>query len=496
MNIFMVSSEAYPFSKTGGLGDIAGSLPLALSSCQFGSSKINASLVIPLYKQNYKLLNKKNIITEFEIEYGKETIKTEIVKIKHPENENVDVYFIKQEHMFKRNGIYSENGNDYSDNAGRFILFSKAVIQLIIYLYKNEKFKLDIVHIHDWQTALIALYIKEVYNEEAALENVKVMFTIHNLAYQGNFPTSIYPLLNVSWKFFIHSRLEFYGHVSFIKAGIILADMVTTVSPSYAIEIQGEEFGCGMNDLLVDISHKLYGILNGVYDNSWDPKTDRYIKNNYDINSIEKKKLIRNALYKELNLPNKNYPLVTMISRFDTQKGLDLIYHSFFEISSYNANFIFLFSKNNYLKDFEKDFIDRANRAKNIKVLFTFDESLAHRLTAGSDMYLMPSRFEPCGLNQIYSMKYGSLPIVHAVGGLKDTVINYNRNKSVNKASGFTFNDYSIKSFVNAMDLAFDLYYNNKSVWDKLVLNAMNKDYSLQKTILEYIKLYKKLLTK
>ncbi|WP_295155199.1 glycogen synthase [uncultured Brachyspira sp.] len=496
MNIFMVSSEAYPFSKTGGLGDIAGSFPLVLSSMKFGSSKINASLLIPLYKQNYKLISKKNIIAEFQIEYGKETIKTEIAKIKHPENDNVDIYFIKQDSMFKRNGIYSENGNDYPDNAGRFILFSKAVIKLIIHLYKEEKFKLDIVHIHDWQTALTALYIKEVYNEEKALENIKVIFTIHNLAYQGNFPTNIYPLLNISWKFFVHSRLEFYGYVSFIKAGIILSDIVTTVSPSYSLEIQREEFGCGMNNLLMDISYKLYGILNGVYDNSWNPKTDKHIKNNYDIDSIKNKMLIRNSLYKEFNFSNKNYPLVTMISRFDIQKGLDLIYQSFFELSSYNANFIFLFSKNNYLKDFEKDFIDRADRAKNIKVLFAFDESLAHRLTAGSDMYLMPSRFEPCGLNQIYSMKYGSLPIVHAVGGLKDTVINYNGNKSINKASGFSFNDYSIKSFVNTMDLAFDLYYNKKNVWDKLILNAMNKDYSLQKTVLEYVKLYKKLLVK
>ncbi len=278
MNIFMVSSEAYPFSKTGGLGDIAGSFPLVLSSMKFGSSKINASLLIPLYKQNYKLISKKNIIAEFQIEYGKETIKTEIAKIKHPENDNVDIYFIKQDSMFKRNGIYSENGNDYPDNAGRFILFSKAVIKLIIHLYKEEKFKLDIVHIHDWQTALTALYIKEVYNEEKALENIKVIFTIHNLAYQGNFPTNIYPLLNISWKFFVHSRLEFYGYVSFIKAGIILSDIVTTVSPSYSLEIQREEFGCGMNNLLMDISYKLYGILNGVYDNSWNPKTDKHIK--------------------------------------------------------------------------------------------------------------------------------------------------------------------------------------------------------------------------
>ncbi|WP_295161047.1 glycogen synthase [uncultured Brachyspira sp.] len=494
MNIFMVSSEAYPFSKTGGLGDIAGSLPLELSSVKLRYTKINISLVIPLYKHNYKLINKKNIFAKFKIEHGSELIEAEIYKIKHFENNNTDVYFIRQDNFFKRKGIYSENGIDYEDNASRFILFSKAVVKLIIYLYEKKNFTLDIIHIHDWQTALIALYIKEVCNDKKALKKLKIIFTIHNLAYQGNFSADIYSLLNISWKFFVHSRLEFYGQVSFIKAGIILSDIVTTVSPSYSMEIQNEEFGCGMNNLLIDISDKLYGVLNGVHDNSWDPKTDKFIKKNYDINTISNKKLIRNSIYREFNLINKNYPLVAMISRFDPQKGLDLIYSSFFELSSYNANFIFIFSKNNYFIDFENEFIERAARSKNIKVLFTFDEALAHRLTAASDMYLMPSRFEPCGLNQIYSMKYGSIPIVHSVGGLKDTVINYKGNKSLNKATGFSFDDYSVKSFVHAMDLAFDLYYNKKEVWNKLIFNAMSKDYSLHKTVLEYIKLYKKLL--
>ena len=253
--------------------------------------------------------------------------------------------------------------------------------------------------------------------------------------------------------------------------------------------------------MLLEKSEKLFGILNGVNDKSWNPKTDKYIKYHYEINSniksveecIKKKRLIRNSLYREFNLKNNSFPLITMISRFDPQKGLDLIYSSFFELSTYDGNFIFLFSKDNYFKTFEEDFIKRANRTKNIKVVFEFDEALAHRLTAGSDMYLMPSKFEPCGLNQIYSMKYGSLPIVHSVGGLKDTVINYSGNKSVNKATGFVFNNYSVKDFVDIMDLAFNLY-NNKNIWNKLIYNAMNKDYSLLKTALEYKKLYKRLL--
>lgn len=514
MKLLMVSSEAYPFSKTGGLGDIAGSLPIA-----FDSIKIDSSLAIPLYKDNYKFANKKNLYAKFKIQQDKDDIEVEIIKIKHPENSNITIYFIKQDKFFKRNGIYSENGIDYKDNAERFILFSKAVVRLIIHLYEKENFKFDIVHLNDWQTSLIALYIKEVYNEEIALKNLKVVFTIHNLAYQGNFATDIYNKLNVSWKFFVHSRLEFYGNVSFIKAGIILSDIITTVSPSYAKEIQSEAEGFGLNNLLAENSDKLFGILNGINDKFWNPKTDKYLKHHYSINSdknlkeksklkpkeksteknieecLKKKKLIRDSLYREFNLINKKFPLITMISRFDPQKGLDLIYSSFFELSTYDGNFIFLFSKNNYFKNFEEEFIKRANRTKNIKIAFDFDESLAHRLTAGSDMYLMPSKFEPCGLNQIYSMKYGSLPIVHSVGGLHDTVINYNGLKSINKATGFAFNNYSVNDFVDTMDFAFNLY-TNKKIWNKLIFNAMNKDYSLLKTALEYKKLYKKLYEK
>lgn len=496
MKLLMVSSEAFPFSKTGGLGDIAGSLPIA-----FDSIKINSSLAIPLYKENYKFVNKKNLFAKFIIKHNKDDIEVEIIKIKHPENSNITVYFIKQDKFFKRNGLYSENGKDYKDNASRFILFSKAIVQLLIHLFKKEKFKFDIIHLNDWQTALISLYIKEVYNNEETLKNLKVVFTIHNLAYQGNFSVDIYNLLNISWKFFVYNRLEFYGDVSFIKAGIILSDIITTVSPSYSKEIQSEGYGFRLNNLLSEKSEKLFGILNGINDKSWNPKTDKYIKYHYEINSniksveecIKKKKLIRNSLYREFNLKNNSFPLITMISRFDPQKGLDLIYSSFFELSTYDENFIFLFSKDNYFKNFEEDFIKRANRTKNIKVVFEFDEALAHRLTAGSDMYLMPSKFEPCGLNQIYSMKYGSLPIVHSVGGLKDTVINYSGNKSVNKATGFVFNNYSVKDFVDIMDLAFNLY-NNKNIWNKLIYNAMNKDYSLLKTAKEYKKLYKRLL--
>ena len=316
MKLLMVSSEAFPFSKTGGLGDIAGSLPIA-----FDSIKINSSLAIPLYKENYKFVNKKNLFAKFKIKHNKDDIEVEIIKIKHPENSNITVYFIKQDNFFKRNGLYSENGKDYKDNASRFILFSKAIVQLLIHLYKKEKFKFDIIHLNDWQTALISLYIKEVYNNEEALKNLKVVFTIHNLAYQGNFSVDIYDLLNISWKFFVYNRLEFYGDVSFIKAGIILSDIITTVSPSYSKEIQSEGYGFRLNNLLSEKSEKLFGILNGVNDKSWNPKTDKYIKYHYEINSniksveecIKKKKLIRNSLYKEFNLHFLSFQLMTEI---------------------------------------------------------------------------------------------------------------------------------------------------------------------------------------
>lgn len=296
--------------------------------------------------------------------------------------------------------------------------------------------------------------------------------------------------------YFVPKRLEFYGLVSFIKAGIILSDAVTTVSPSYAKEIQTEKYGCGMNNILYERRDCLFGILNGIYDKSWNPSSDAYIKYNYDYDSLSKKTIIRKKIYKYYNLKNSNYPLVTMISRFDPQKGIDLLYDCFFELSTYSGNFIFLFAKTEIYKDLEKSFVERAKRSKNIKVIFEFDESLAHTLTAASDMYIMPSLFEPCGLNQMYSMKYGTIPIVHSVGGLKDTVLAYKNDKNLSKANGFAFNDYGIKSFIRAMDLAFKVYYNDKTSWTKIIKNAMQSDYSLEKTAALYKKLYKNILLK
>lgn len=488
MNVFTASSEAYPFSKTGGLGDIAGSLPLELENLN-----INSNLIIPLYKDNYKLLKNFTIYTAMQIEAGEEILKVDVIKIPHPYNKNVTVYFIKQDALFKRDGIYSKHGIDYEDNAKRFIVFSKCIVKLIMFLYEKEKYTVDILHIHDWQTALSALYIKDIYYKHDAVKNIKVVFTIHNLAYQGNFNTDIYNLLNISWMYFVPKRLEYYGSVSFIKAGIMLSDAVTTVSEAYSKEIQTEKYGSGMNSILYEKKDKLFGILNGIYDKSWNPKTDKYIKN-YDYDSIEVKLSIRKKLYKTYGIKNLNYPLAVMISRFDPQKGIDLIYSSFFELSTYKVNFIFLFTKSNIYKDFENMFIKRALRTSNIKIIFDFDESLSHALTGGSDIFLMPSLFEPCGLNQMYSMKYGSLPIVHSVGGLKDTVYPYKNKRSVTKANGFSFDNYDVKSFVDTMDLAFDIYYNDKVSWKNMIKNAMKSDFSLLKTAKNYKKLYEKLL--
>lgn len=487
MNIITAGSEVFPFSKTGGLADVTGSIPIVISD-----KNNHCSIILPLYKKNYPLIKNKKILTKLTIDLdnnNKEDV--EIISINHPQKKETILYFIKNDCLFCRNGIYSEDGADYPDNAKRFIVFSKAIVYLMIYLFENKKISFDILHIHDWQSALSALFIKDIFKNHNAFQNTKIVFTIHNIAYQGNFETNVYPLLNISWKYFVSKRLEHNGVLSFIKAGIILSDYVTTVSESYRNEIL--QFGNGMEKILSDRAETFSGVLNGIYGKLWNPSEDKFLKENtYSYKTREKKTVIKNVLYKKYKIKKDrlNYPLVSIVSRFDTQKGIDLIFNTFFELSTINANFIFLFSKSDYNIDYQNEFLKRAKRSENIKVLFEFNEELSHLLTAGSDIFLMPSVFEPSGLNQMYSMKYGTLPLVHAIGGLKDTVINYENEYVIDKATGFVFYDYNNLSFINTLDYALSIYFNKKEIWQKLIYNAMNTDYSIEKTANKYLEIY------
>lgn len=494
MNIVMISSEATPFSKTGGLADIVGQLSLSYTL----DTNHNVSLIVPAYKISSSYFRRAKKVIKAKTFLSGVYVEASIYEVKHPENKNLTVYFVANDDFFGRDGMYMEEGLDYADNIHRFTFFSKAAIYLLNYLYEYENYNADIVHLHDWHVGAIAFYIKHYYKDTKPYDNIKVVFTIHNIAYQGVFAKEYFNLFDISWQYFKPDFFEFYGKISLLKVGILCSDYVTTVSPNYAQEVQTKEFGCGLENILTMMADKkkFSGILNGVSYDKWSSETDSYLeKNKFSYKTISKKSTIKNALLKEVGFEpskTKGKILISMIARFDVQKGIDLIEQTMFELSTIeDAVFIFLLSKPSDTDVFANKLKKKFARAKNMKLILKFSERLAHLITASSDIFLMPSRFEPCGLNQMYSMAYGTLPIVYEVGGLKDTVIGYTNKASLKKANGFSFSEYSGDDFINTLETAVSLYH-QKEAWSKLVYNAMESKFPMQATAEEYIELYNK----
>lgn len=493
MNVMIVASEALPFSKTGGLADITGGLLTELEK-----QNVNMRLIVPAYKMSKEYLKKAKKIFTAKTFLAGIYVEGDVLELKHPENENITVYFVLNADFFNRDNLYTENGKEYEDNAHRFTFFSKVAVELIYHLYEYNDYYPNILHLHDWQTGLLAFYTKYGYKCMAPFDRIKVLFTIHNIAYQGIFPLAYYNLLGIPWKYFNQDMFEFHGKINFLKAGILSSDQVTTVSKNYAKEIQTNEYGFGMQGVMRRISDdgKLTAILNGVSEDAWNPKTDKYLKENtYNSASKNKKAGIKSKILRDFDLKLEDAaskPLITMICRFDSQKGIDLIEEKFFELSTLDAAFIFSFLIPNDNLNSAKNFINRAVRSKNIRVYTEYDEEMAHLLTAASDMFLMPSRFEPCGLNQMYSMKYGSAPIVHGVGGLKDTVVPYKSERS-SEATGFIFDEYSGDKLIETIENAIKIY-KDKQAWNKIIENAMKTDYSISSSAASYKKLYEKML--
>ena len=404
--------------------------------------------------------------------------------------DGIDFYFIEHHSFFSREGLYHDASfNDYQDNAWRFGFFSRAALQLC----KDLQLNVDVVHANDWQTAAIPAYIK-TWHWNDSVGHAASLLTIHNANYQGIYnATTTYDYLGLGWNNFSPDTFEDHGDINFLKGGIFFSDVVTTVSPTYAREIASPYGGHGMAPYLQNKTTSFFGILNGIDEDVWSPEKDKFIPANYSVNDMKGKKVCKRELQKRFLLEeDDDVVLIGAIGRFVDQKGYDLI-ASIIDplVNNMKVQFCILGSGEKGLESFFGDIPKRY--PGRVGSYIGYSNELSHLIEAGCDLFVMPSLFEPCGLNQIYSMKYGSIPIVHAVGGLKDTVINYNTNEK--DAAGFTFDDYCIKSFVSSMDLAFDLYYNKKEVWEKLIINAMNKDYSLHKSALEYVELYKKLLS-
>lgn len=476
MQVLFVASEGVPFVKTGGLADVIGSLPKALIE-----KGLDARVILPKHKDIPAHFKKKMVLRKkLYIQLGWRKLYVGIEELKY---EGVQYYFIDNEHYFKRDGLYGYG--DSFDEAERFAFFSRAVLESLPYL----DFQPQIIHLHDWQTALLSLYLKVNYGEKDIYKNIRTVFTIHNLKYQGIFPREILgDVLDIEEKHFNYDELEYYGRISYIKAGLVYSDYITTVSKTYADEIKHPYFGLGLDGLLRKREKDLFGILNGIDTDVYDPNTDPHIFVKYqEANWKDQNKLL---LQDMLNLPiNKDIPVISLISRLVPQKGLDLIIHVLEEILYRDIQFIVLGTGES---KYEHILMDAASRHPGkMSFLLTFDEALSRKIYAASDMFLMPSQFEPCGLGQMIALRYETVPIVRETGGLKDTIQPF--NEFTGEGNGFSFTNYNAHDMLFTINRAID-FYHDKNNWSRIINNLNQEDYSWNKSAKEYINLYHRLL--
>ena len=474
LKILLVSAEVHPFAKTGGLADVSGALPPALK--RLGH---DIRVIMPKYSCTAKAGKEmRNIKVDLDIPGFSQKgalFQSEL-------DDNVPIYLIEQAEHYNRKHIYGESGADYPDNVERFSYFCQAVLKAA----KTINFKPDIIHCNDWHTGLIPLYLKT----DSWFAQTKTLFSIHNLGYQGNFPRSSLVTTGLDESLFHEEGIEFYGQVSFMKAGLMFSDTLATVSPAYSQEIQTPELGFGMEGILQKRSDHLYGILNGVDYSIWNPETDPLIPANFGSKSLSQKMRCRDDLIRMFSLRlNKKTPILCMITRLSEQKGIDLIMEAQDALNKWDVSLLILGTgEAQYETFFRKWSKERSDR---IATALKFDESLGHRILAGSDMLLMPSRYEPCGLTQMYALKYGTVPIVHNIGGVKKSIQEFS-NKT-GKGNGFKFKSPNKNYFINSLQKALSCF-NQTKTWEKLMRNGMAKDNSWEYSAKQYSRLYQKTL--
>lgn len=486
MRILLTSSEAIPFSKTGGLSDVASALTKELAHAGH-----DVSLFIPSYPQSQAKLAATGPAIELtgkqvEVPLRSKRIVGRILKSSLP-GSSAKVYLIDQPEFFDRSGLYQGNGHDYSDNCERFVFFSRAVLEGARLLDLRP----EIVHANDWQTGLVPALLTVEYAKQPGFEETGSVFTVHNMAFQGQFWHWDMLLTGLDWQFFNWKQMEFYNHLNLLKTGIVFADMVTTVSPTYAREIQTARFGYGLESVLFNRRDNLRGILNGIDPQEWNPSTDRYIAGNYAAHALEGKAACKAQLQRQLNLPERaDVPLFGMISRMTDQKGFGLLADCLPAILQRDVQVCFLGTGERKYESWSQSLA--AEHPQKVAAHIGFDEVLAHRIEAGCDMFLMPSLFEPCGLNQMYSMAYGTVPIVHAVGGLADTVVDATPENIANgTATGFRFSVESGAELSRTIERALAMF-NDRDNWKKLMTNGMRRDWSWSRSAKEYVEVYQR----
>lgn len=479
MNIVTVASEVVPFAKTGGLADVAGTLPRALAKA--GSQ---VTIIMPFYgkktdahKFGIRPTGKKVIVP-----FGDWKLEGEILACTI--KPNIHVYFIAQPQFFDRQELYQTKDGDYPDNAERFVFFSRGAIEAMLVL----DLKPDIVHVHDWQAALIPLFFKTHYKDRKAFAKTRTLLTIHNLGYQGLFPPDDMRLLGLGWEYFTFDKLEFWGKLGFLKGGIVYADAINTVSKKYALEILTPEFGCGLEGALSYRKGDLFGILNGIDYDEWNPETDQFLPKKFSPANASGKEVCKRSLQEFFKLPLKaKTPLVGIVGRLTVQKGFDIVAEAMPELVQRDLQFAILGTGE---KKYEELLAKAAvENPEHVGLKLAYDNALAHQIEAGSDFFLMPSRYEPCGLNQMISLKYGTIPIVRATGGLDDSIVDFTGKAG----TGFKLADLTVVELIAIIDRAIAVY-KNAAQWKKLTADAMAADFSWTRSAREYQELYQRLM--
>ena len=483
LNILIAASEVVPFAKSGGLADVAGALPKALRALGH-----DVRVVMPRYyivdKEKYGL---KPLEGSLGVPMGSMGEAWAGVLEGVLPGSDVPVYFIEHEGFFGRKGLYDEDGKGYGDNDNRFIFFSKAVMQLA----KKLHFRPDVIHANDWHTAAIPVLLNTTYAFDPDFKNTGTLLSIHNLQHQGKFYKGTMDVLGVGWEHFNANELEEYDGVNLLKGGIVHADAINAVSKKYAQEIRTPEFGWGLDRLIDDKAYKLYGILNGVDYDEWSPAVDSLIPQTFDMDDLSGKEVCKAALQKQFNLPQRSdVPVIGLVGRLAEQKGITLLSAAIWNLMELDIQIVLLGAGEKWAEHFFSDVASKY--PEKFACYIGYQNDLAHQIEAGSDLFLMPSLFEPCGLNQIYSLRYGTLPIVRATGGLDDTIENYQSESK--SGTGFKFYDATPEALSGTVKWAVDTWYHDRAGFDQLRRNAMKQRFDWKEAAKGYEDLYRHII--
>jgi starch synthase len=472
MKILFVASEGLPYSKTGGLADVVEALPRAL--VEMGHE---VGVLLPRHHGN-KI--KSTLISSVTVPFGDRLRFPAIAEAKSVDK--VRYFFVDDPPLFDRSSLYGDKHGEYPDNAERFAEFSRVAIE-----FTKRVWLPDVIHCHDWQTALIPLLLRTQHSDDPVVRNLPAVLTIHNLAYQGIFGPDVMRRINLPDSLFSMAALEFYGKVNFLKGGLIFSDYLTTVSRRYAKEIQTPEYGAALDGVIRDRSDRLIGIMNGVDYSVWDPENDKFIAQNYSQSDVAGKTACKKDLLDFFGLPEENLsrPLIGIVSRFADQKGFDLIAQVAIELMNEDISLVVLGEGDPQYEGLFKAIVQRYPSRAGLKI--GYDNELAHKIEAGADIFLMPSRYEPSGLNQLYSLRYGTIPIVRATGGLDDSVQNFDAKKR--QGTGFKFEAYEGRALLECVRRALQVF-RDPEAWRTIQLNGMAKDFSWKTSAAAYVTLY------